>query len=74
MRLAGSYVIPVLLKRGYIKSFETQGGKKPGAKLKRDPEHDQPVENIDLEVTEQGNITETKRTNKAVSRSSDTAQ
>ena len=27
VRLAGSYVIPILLQRGYIKSFETQGEK-----------------------------------------------
>ena len=31
MRLAGSYVIPTLLRRGYIKSFENSGGSKPSA-------------------------------------------
>jgi hypothetical protein len=30
VRLAGSYVIPALLQRGYIKSFEGTGTEKPG--------------------------------------------
>jgi len=29
VRLAGSYVIPVLIKRGYIKSFEKEGTQTP---------------------------------------------
>jgi cell division protein FtsW (lipid II flippase) len=36
VRLAGSYVIPELLKRGYIKSYEPPAGVKPVAKINRD--------------------------------------
>jgi len=32
VRLAGSYVSPVLIKRGYIKSFEKEGTQTPPIK------------------------------------------